>query len=90
LRNVRVKGDAVKRRCGNLLVDISKARELLGWLPPVSVDERLFDLSVGVCTGVVLLLPLVLVALAVRLTSNGPALYGPSSFRVELDLKNIM
>lgn len=37
--------------------------------------KRLFDLIVGVCAGVVLLLPLVLVALAVRLTSKGPALY---------------
>ena len=37
--------------------------------------KRLFDLIVGVCAGVVLLLPLVLVALAVRLTSQGPALY---------------
>ena len=37
--------------------------------------KRFFDLTVGVCAGVVLLLPLVLVALAVRLTSQGPALY---------------
>ena len=35
------KGDAVQRLCGNLQVDISKARELLGWLPPVSVEEGL-------------------------------------------------
>ena len=35
------KGDAVQRLCGNLQVDISKARSLLGWLPPVSVDEGL-------------------------------------------------
>jgi nucleoside-diphosphate-sugar epimerase len=35
------KGDAVQRLCGNLQVDISKARELLGWVPPVSVDEGL-------------------------------------------------
>ena len=33
--------DAVQRLCGNLQVDISKARELLGWVPPVSVDEGL-------------------------------------------------
>jgi len=25
--------------CARLQVDISKARSLLGWLPPVSVDE---------------------------------------------------
>ncbi len=35
------KGDAVQRLCGNLQVDISKARRLLGWVPPVSVDEGL-------------------------------------------------
>lgn len=35
------KGDAVQRLCGNLQVDISKARELLGWIPPVSVAEGL-------------------------------------------------
>jgi nucleoside-diphosphate-sugar epimerase len=35
------KQDAVQRLCGNLQVDISKARRLLGWVPPVSVDEGL-------------------------------------------------
>lgn len=35
------KRDAVQRLCGNLQVDISKARSLLGWLPPVSVEEGL-------------------------------------------------
>jgi len=35
------RGDAVQRLCGNLQVDISKARQLLGWVPPVSVDEGL-------------------------------------------------
>lgn len=35
------KGDAVQRLCGNLQVDISKARHLLGWVPPISVDEGL-------------------------------------------------
>lgn len=35
------KGDAVQRLCGNLQVDISKTRTLLGWVPPVSVDEGL-------------------------------------------------
>ena len=35
------KGDAVQRLCGNLQVDISKARELLGWVPPISVEEGL-------------------------------------------------
>ena len=35
------KGDAVQRLCGNLQVDISEARNLLGWVPPVSVEEGL-------------------------------------------------
>lgn len=30
-----------QRLCGNLQVDIAKAREVLGWTPPVSVDEGL-------------------------------------------------
>ena len=42
--------------------------------------KRLFDLIAGVCAGLVLLLPIALVALAVRLTSKGPALYW--SYRV--------
>ena len=35
------KGDAMQRLCGNLQVDISKARTLLDWVPPVSVAEGL-------------------------------------------------
>jgi nucleoside-diphosphate-sugar epimerase len=31
--------DLAQRLCGSLRVDISKARELLGWTPPVSVHE---------------------------------------------------
>jgi len=42
------KGDAVQRLCGNLQVDISKARSLLGWVPPVSVDEGLRRALAGV------------------------------------------
>jgi len=33
--------DLAQRLCGSLQVNISKARELLGWTPPVSVDEAL-------------------------------------------------
>ena len=33
--------NAVQRLCGNLQVDISKARDLLGWTPPLSVEEGL-------------------------------------------------
>ena len=35
------KKDVAQRLCGSLQVDISKARELLGWVPPVSVEEGL-------------------------------------------------
>ena len=37
--------------------------------------KRLFDLTSGFCAGLILLLPIVLVAIAVRLTSKGPVLY---------------
>jgi UDP-glucose 4-epimerase len=35
------RGYVVQRVCGSLRVDISKARSLLGWSPPLSVDEGL-------------------------------------------------
>ena len=35
------KEDEVQRLCGSLQVDISKARNLLGWQPPVVVEEGL-------------------------------------------------
>lgn len=35
------RGDAVDRLCGNLQVDIFKARDLLDWVPPVSVYDGL-------------------------------------------------
>ena len=35
------KPDVAQRLCGSLQVDISKTRQLLGWSPPVSVDEGL-------------------------------------------------
>ncbi|WP_159278405.1 NAD-dependent epimerase/dehydratase family protein [Variovorax boronicumulans] len=31
----------LQKICGNLQIDISKARKLLGWVPPLSVDEGL-------------------------------------------------
>jgi O-antigen biosynthesis protein WbqP len=37
--------------------------------------KRLLDFGLGLCAGVVLLLPVVVVTLVVRLTSPGPALY---------------
>ena len=33
--------DMAQRLCGNLQVDISKSRTLLGWNPPISVEEGL-------------------------------------------------
>lgn len=39
------------------------------------MSKRLFDILLGLVAGLVLLLPLLLVTLAVRLTSPGPALY---------------
>jgi nucleoside-diphosphate-sugar epimerase len=44
------KGDALQRLCGNLQVDISKAKQLLGWVPPVSVYEGLRRAAAG-CGG---------------------------------------
>ncbi|MCB5196112.1 UDP-glucose 4-epimerase family protein [Deefgea salmonis] len=35
------KSDMAQRLCGSLQVDISKARDVLGWTPPLSVDEAL-------------------------------------------------
>ena len=38
----------VQRLCGNLQVDISKARHVLGWNPPVAVDEALRRAVAGI------------------------------------------
>jgi len=35
------KKDLAQRLCGSLQVDISKAKQILNWTPPVSVDEGL-------------------------------------------------
>jgi nucleoside-diphosphate-sugar epimerase len=35
------KPDIYQRLCGSLQLDIAKTRRLLGWSPPVSVDEGL-------------------------------------------------
>lgn len=37
------RGDLARRLFGSLQVDISKARSVLGWAPPVSVDDALRD-----------------------------------------------
>jgi nucleoside-diphosphate-sugar epimerase len=41
LATVLSKKDVVQRLCGNLQVDISKAQNLLGWIPPISLEEGL-------------------------------------------------
>lgn len=43
--------DMAQRLCGSLQVDISKARALLGWTPPVSVDEGLRRTAQGFVNG---------------------------------------
>lgn len=37
--------------------------------------KRLFDLILGLCAAVILLVPVILISIAVRMTSPGPALY---------------
>jgi UDP-glucose 4-epimerase len=35
------KPDLAQRLCGSLQVDIEKTQRLLGWTPPISLDEGL-------------------------------------------------
>ena len=46
------KEDEVQRLCGSLQVDISKARHLLGWRPPVVVEEGLRRAVAGMSSAV--------------------------------------
>jgi nucleoside-diphosphate-sugar epimerase len=41
------KRDVAQRLCGSLQVDITKARTLLGWVPPISVAEGLKATALG-------------------------------------------
>ena len=41
------KRDVAQRLCGNLQVDITKARTLLGWTPPISVTDGLKATALG-------------------------------------------
>jgi nucleoside-diphosphate-sugar epimerase len=41
-------GDAARRLCRDLRVDISKARDLLGWSPPSNLDESLLAAVKGI------------------------------------------
>jgi nucleoside-diphosphate-sugar epimerase len=42
------KPDVAQRLCGSLQVDISKTRQLLGWTPPLSLDEGLKKAAEGI------------------------------------------
>lgn len=39
------KQEMLQRLCGNLQIDISKTRKLMGWKPPFSVDESLSQIA---------------------------------------------
>ena len=41
------KPDVAQRLCGSLQVDIEKTRRLLGWTPPLSLDEGLRRAAAG-------------------------------------------
>ena len=41
------KQDVAQRLCGSLQVDIEKTRRLLGWTPPLSLDEGLRRAAAG-------------------------------------------
>jgi len=41
------KPDVAQRLCGSLQVDIEKTRQLLGWTPPLSLDEGLLRAAAG-------------------------------------------
>ena len=41
------KPDVAQRLCGSLQVDIEKTRRLLGWSPPLSLDEGLRRAATG-------------------------------------------
>ena len=41
------KPDAAQRLCGSLQVDTSKAHQLLGWTPPLSLNEGLKKVAEG-------------------------------------------
>ena len=41
------KKDVIQRLCGSLQVDISKAHDLLGWEPPVAIEDGLLKAVKG-------------------------------------------
>jgi len=44
------KPEIYQRLCGSLQLDISKTKQLLGWSPPVSIDEGLRRAAEGFCS----------------------------------------
>ena len=42
------KQDVAERLCGSLQVDVEKTQRLLGWVPPLSLDEGLKKATKGV------------------------------------------
>jgi len=45
------KGAVAQRLCGNLQLDISKARSRLGWTPPFAVEDGLHETALGLLKG---------------------------------------
>lgn len=45
------KRDVAQRLCGNLQVDIAKAKMLLGWVPPISVEDGLTATALDLVRG---------------------------------------
>jgi UDP-glucose 4-epimerase len=43
------KRDVAQRLCGSLQVDIEKTRKLLGWTPPLTLDQGLRKAAEGIC-----------------------------------------
>ena len=41
------KQDVAQRLCGSLQLDISKTRQLLGWCPPLTLDQGLRKAAMG-------------------------------------------
>ena len=79
---------ALSRLCDSLQIDVSATRALLGVEPPSIAEcrsrtncrricsvKRAFDLLLVFVATVILALPIVVVALLVKLTSRGPAIY---------------
>ena len=43
------KRDVAQRLCGSLQVDIEKTRKLLGWTPPLTLDQGFRKAAEGIC-----------------------------------------